>query len=83
MATMPASNQRFSFALGTAENNANFWDFGIQLYRATATADFYAIGKRIDQVSYTTATDSSGSTGDINAAITTTAAATFGTESAS
>jgi hypothetical protein len=80
MANSSASNQRFSFALGTAENNANFWDFGLQLYRATTTADYYAIGKRIDQVSYTTATDSTGTTGDINAGITTTAAGTFGSE---
>jgi hypothetical protein len=74
-----AANPRFSFALGTAENNANFWDFGIQLYKGSSGDTFYTIGKRIDRVSYTTATDSTGTTSDINAPITTTAAGTFGT----
>ena len=32
----PSGNQnRFSFALATVENNANFWDFGLQLYRSS------------------------------------------------
>jgi hypothetical protein len=80
MANSSAGIQRFSFALGTAENNANFWDFGIQLYRAVATDNFYQIGKRIDAVSLSTATDSTGSTGDLNAPITATAANSFGTQ---
>ena len=80
MANNAAGTQRFSFALGTAENNANFWDFGIQLYRAAAADTFYQIGKRIDRVSYTTATDSSGTTSDINASIMPTAAGTFGSQ---
>ncbi len=72
---------RFSFALATVENNANFWDFGIQLYRSTTTSARYAIGRRIDVVSYTTATDSSGTTGDLNDPyITTTGANTFGSQ---
>lgn len=80
LANNAAGIQRFSFALGTVENNANFWDFGLQLYRANATDNFYTIQKRIDRVSYTTATDSTGTTSDINAAITTTAANTFGNQ---
>ncbi len=75
-----AGTARFSFALATAENNANFWDFGIQLYKANAADTFYTIGKRIDRVSYTGATDSTGTTADINAPITTTAAGTAGSQ---
>jgi len=78
--TTPGSTQsRFSFALGTVENNANFWDFGLQLYQSTTSSGRYAIGKRIDRVSYTTSTDSSGTTGDLNAAITTLGTGTYGT----
>jgi len=80
MANNAAGTQRFSFALGTADNNANFWDFGVQLHRSALANNFYTIQKRIDQVSYTTATDSTGSTGDLNAAITTTAAGTYGSQ---
>jgi hypothetical protein len=76
--TASGTQSRFSFALGTVENNANYWDFGIQLYRSTASSTRYAIGKRIDAVSCTTATDSTGTTGDLNSSITTTAAGTFG-----
>ena len=64
---------RFSFALATVENNANFWDFGIQLYRSGNNTTRYSIGKRIDRVSYTTATDSTGTTDDLNEAIVVTA----------
>ena len=77
--TGTGNQNRFSFALATAENNANFWDFGIQLYRSGNNTTRYTIGKRIDRVSYTTATDSTGSTDDKNAAITTLGANTFGT----
>jgi hypothetical protein len=80
MANNSAGIQRFSFALGTAENNANFWDFGVQLYRTNAADNFYHIQKRIDRVSYTTATDSTGTTSDINAIITSTTPGTFGSE---
>jgi hypothetical protein len=80
MANNSAGIQRFSFALGTVENNANFWDFGVQLYRAASADNFYTIQRRIDRVSSTTSTDSTGTTGDINLAITTTAPATFGSE---
>jgi hypothetical protein len=80
MANNQTTVTRFSFALGTAENNANFWDFGIQLYKASSGNNFYTIQKRIDTVSASLATDSSGSTGDINAAITTTASGTYGNQ---
>ena len=80
MANNSAGIQRFTFALATAENNANFWDFGLQLYRTNAADNFYGIQKRIDRVSYTSATDSTGTTSDINSLITTTAAASFGTQ---
>lgn len=80
MANLQSGTTRFSFALGTVENNANLWDFGIQLYKAAAGNNFYTIGKRIDVVSATPGTDSSGATGDINAAITTTGAGTAGTQ---
>ncbi len=39
MANTISGTTRFSFALATEENNANFWDFGIQLYRAASTDD--------------------------------------------
>ncbi len=73
LANNSAGIQRFSFALATEENNANFWDFGLQLYRAVATDNFYTIQKRID-------TASSGGATDLNLAIGTTAASTYGTE---
>jgi hypothetical protein len=80
MANTVSGTTRFSFALATEENNANFWDFGFQLYRANSANDFYTIQKRIDWVSYSTATDSSGATNDINAPITTLGAGTYGSE---
>lgn len=80
MANTVSGTTRFSFAVATTEDNANFWDFGLQLWRANAANDFYTIQKRIDRVSYTLETDSSGNTGDINAAITTLGAGTYGTE---
>lgn len=80
MANTVSGTTRFSFALATAENNANFWDFGIQLYRAVNTDTFYQIGKRIDVASYTSATDSTGTTGDLNKPIMATDAGTYGNE---
>jgi hypothetical protein len=80
MANHLGGTVRFAFALATEENNANFWDFGIQLYRANSADNFYQVGKRIDVASYTLATDSSGSAGDLNAPMTTTAAGTYGDE---
>jgi autotransporter-associated beta strand protein len=53
------SNARFSFAITTAESDANSWDFGIQMYRTTTTIDYYTIQKRVD-------TASSGTAADIN-----------------
>lgn len=72
MANSQSGATRFSFALGTVENNANFWDFGIQLYK-TAAGTAAIIGKRID-------TSSSGLGADLNAAITTLANGTAGTQ---
>jgi len=80
MANHLAGTVRFSFALATEENNANFWDFGIQLYRANSADNFYQVGKRIDVASYTLATDSSGTTGDLNQSMVATAAGTYGDE---
>lgn len=80
MANTVSGTTRFSFALSAEENNANFWDFGLQLYRAVNTDDFYQIGKRIDSASYTSATDGTGTTGDQNSPITQTAAGTYGDE---
>ena len=64
---------RFSFAIGTAEGDAFAWDFGFQVYRAASGNNFYTIGKRID-------TASSGLGSDLNAAIHTMGANTYGTE---
>ncbi len=72
--------QRFSFALSTTENNANFWDFGLQVYRAAGANTFYTFQKRIDRASWTTNTDSTGTTDDINDPITTASPNTFGTD---
>lgn len=80
MANTVSGNTRFSFALATVEDNANFWDFGIQLYRTNAADNFYHIGKRIDAVSSTTATDSTGTTGDLNKPLFVTASGTSGSE---
>ncbi len=63
--------QRFSFAISTAEGDATTWDFGVQLYRASASDDFYTVGKRID-------TGSSGLASDLNAAITALTGNTYG-----
>lgn len=63
--------QRFSFALGTTEGDANTWDFGVQIYRTNSANDFYAIGKRID-------TGSSGLGSDLNEVITTLTPNTYG-----
>lgn len=79
MANNYPSTTRFSFALATVEDNANVWDFGIQLYRALGTDNFYQIGRRIDSGSRIGATTTDG-TDDINAAITTTGAGTYGSE---
>ena len=73
MANSSAGTQRFSFALATAEGDATTWDFGVQVYRGDSSYNFYTIGKRID-------TGSSGQGSDINAPITNTASATYGTE---
>lgn len=73
MANSSVGVQRFSFALGTAEGDANAWSFGIQLYRNDAAANFYTIGKRID-------TSASGLGADLNTFITNTAPGTYGTD---
>jgi len=73
---------RFSFALATVEDNANFWDFGVQLYHAATGNNFYTVRKRIDRASYTEG-GSSGTDGDINAVMTTTAAGTWAGTSSS
>ncbi len=64
------STARFAFAIGTADTDANNWDFGVQLFRATGT-DFYTMQRRID-------TASSGEAVDVNAAMGTTGAGTAG-----
>ena len=46
-----AATTRFSFGLGTTENNVTTWDFGFQLFRANATDTTYTIQKRIDLAS--------------------------------
>jgi hypothetical protein len=63
MANTTSGTTRCSFALGTAETDANSWDFGIQLYKALAADSFYTVGKRIDSASSGVA--------DLNAAVTT------------
>ncbi len=68
-----SDNQRCSFALGTIESDAFSWAFGFQIYRTNSTMTKYLIGKRID-------TTASGLAADLNSAITTLAANTFGTE---
>ncbi len=67
------ATDRISFALGTAEGDSTTWAFGVQLYRVASGNTFYTIGKRID-------TTSSGLASDLNAAITTLGAGTYGTE---
>ncbi|MDB6058048.1 MAG: hypothetical protein JWO95_1892, partial [Verrucomicrobiales bacterium] len=68
-----SDNQRCSFALGTIESDAFSWAFGFQIYRTNSTMTKYLIGKRID-------TTASGLVADLNSAITTLGAGTFGTE---
>lgn len=80
MANNAAGTQRFSFGIGTEENNANFWDFGIQLFRGSSGDDFYSIRKRLDAASITAGAPSGGGDGDINATITTTASGTWGSQ---
>jgi endonuclease/exonuclease/phosphatase family metal-dependent hydrolase len=73
MKNSSAGAQRFSFALGTAEGDANTWDFGVQVYRASSGDSFYTIGKRID-------TGSSGLGADLNEAILAMTPNTYGME---
>lgn len=73
MANSSAGVQRFSFALGTAEGDANAWAFGIQVYRTANTDNYYTLSKRVD-------TASSGLAADVNTFITNTAAGTYGTQ---
>lgn len=61
---------RFSFALATVEGDTGAWDFGLQLYRATGSDDFYTVQKRIDA-------NSSGFGTDWNAVMATTASGTW------
>jgi hypothetical protein len=72
MANTESGIFRFSFGIGTVEADVTVWDFGVQLYRAVASSDFYTIQRRID-------TASSG-VADINAPMTTLGAGTYGTE---
>lgn len=82
MRNYATNTSRFSFALATVEDNANFWDFGVQLYHAATGNNFYTVRKRIDRASYTEG-GSSGTDGDINAVMTTTAAGTWAGTSSS
>jgi hypothetical protein len=72
MANTESGIFRFSFGIGTVEADVTFWDFGIQLYRAVASNDFYTIQRRIDI--------GSSDVADINAPITTLGGGTYGTE---
>ncbi len=73
MANLSPGPHRCSFALAATEGDATTWDFGIQLYRATATDNFYTIGKRIDVAA-------SGLATDVNTFITNTPVGTAGSE---
>ena len=73
MKNSSAGAQRFSFALGTAEGDANTWDFGVQVYRVNSGDNYYTIGKRIDA-------GSSGLGADLNEAILTMTPNTYGME---
>ncbi len=66
-----SGTQRFSFGLGTSEGDVTTWDFGVQLYRATSSDDFYTVRKRVDTASAGVA--------DINLVMTTTATGTYQT----
>ncbi len=79
MANNSSGIQRFSFALATVEDSANFWDFGVQLWRANAANDFYTIQKRIDAASYSEA-PSAGASGDVNSAIMSMNPGSYGTQ---
>ncbi|HPY31617.1 MAG TPA: PEP-CTERM sorting domain-containing protein [Verrucomicrobiota bacterium] len=59
MANYASGIARFSFGLGTEDTTVDNQDFCLQLWRPTASADYYRIQKRID-------TGSSGLAGDIN-----------------
>lgn len=48
-----AANQRCSFAISSTAGTANIWDFGIQIYRASASDNSYVLQRRIS-------TDASG-----------------------
>jgi len=61
---------RFSFALTTQEGHTHYWDFGVQVYRASSGDTLYTIQKRIDRGSYN-GTTTSDATGDLNLPITT------------
>lgn len=74
MANSAAGTQRMSFALSTGENDANNWDFGIQLYRINTGDTTYAVGRRIDGLSWT---NSALTAMDINAPMAT-GVGTFG-----
>lgn len=65
--------QRFSFAIGTVEGDANTWAFGVQVYRTNSGNSFYAIGKRID-------TSASGLGADLNEPMTTLTPNTYGND---
>ncbi len=72
MANTESGIFRFSFGIGTVEADVTVWDFGVQLYRTVATNDFYTIQRRVDTLSSGVA--------DLNAAITSLGAGTYGTE---
>ena len=65
-----STTARFSFAIATVEGDTSVWDFGVQLYRAVNTDDFYTIQKRIDS-------NSSGLASDLNAVMTAAASGTW------
>ena len=60
---------RFSFALTTVEGHAHYWDFAVQVYRASSGDTLYTIQRRIDRGSYN-GTTTADATGDINSPIT-------------
>ncbi len=73
MTNAQSSATRFSFGIGTVENDVTFWDFGVQVYRSAAGSDSYTIQRRIDTLS-------SGLAADVNTPITTLGAGSYGTE---
>jgi hypothetical protein len=72
MANTLSGTARFSLGLATVESSAGEWDFGVQLYRGTATATAYLVQKRIDTASIGLA--------DQNAQIANLGAGTYGSE---